>query len=74
MQSIRNLEYQQCRICYDSTNNLQLLTSFVESSPLMADKTYAQLLLEVCNINVRFFLNTFKYKNYSSMRTFYTFR
>ncbi|KAI8129893.1 Zinc finger protein 184 [Lucilia cuprina] len=47
-------EYQQhCRTCYNSKNNLQLLKSLPESWTNQNEpKTYAELLTEVCQIDL----------------------
>ncbi|XP_065354408.1 serendipity locus protein beta-like [Calliphora vicina] len=54
MSSIELLDTQQCRTCYNSKINLQSLKGVPDSCwPSQAEqKSYCQLLTEVCNINI----------------------
>lgn len=61
---VEKIENQQCRACYNSTKGLRLLTNQTKCSAgnQQQQKSYAELLQEVSNINVSF---PFKWQKFS---------
>lgn len=51
MASSEKLEINQCRTCYSTTKGLKLLTDLTKCSGNQ-HISYAELLTDVCNINV----------------------
>lgn len=52
MDFIEKLENQQCRTCYNSKKGLRLLTNPTKCVGSQQQKSYAELLKDVSNINV----------------------
>lgn len=61
MKNIENLEKNKCRTCYNTAKGLKLLTSPTTKcgSATQEQKTYADLLKEISNINVNSGSNAF---------------